>query len=355
MASYQKINGKWRAYVQINGIRRSRYFRTKAEAVRWTQPLEETIRTKGMIPSETKFAVLLDEYYHRVTFFKRGRPPEFRRIRALQKDPLLGKIELGDLTRSVLQAWVDKKVGSISRRTGRPLKSSSVSRYLTIIKAALKKAVEWEYLDKSPAEGVTCRVVEDHRERIATPEEIELLKQVALWNEDEPPVTMSQRIVAAFIFACYTGMRIGEIVMIERSWIKGDLLTIPREITKTFHGRTVALPDRAIKILNIVLKLRHRPQIFGMKPQNHDALWRKIRNMAGLQARYDSEGREVKESLNFHDSRATFCTWAASPGPDGAPRLDVLSLARQTGHRNLRFLMHYYRRNPKEFLERLNS
>ena len=64
MASYQKINGKWRAYVQINGIRRSRYFRTKAEAVRWTQPLEETIRTKGMIPSETKFAVLLDEYYH---------------------------------------------------------------------------------------------------------------------------------------------------------------------------------------------------------------------------------------------------------------------------------------------------
>ena len=49
----------------------------------------------------------------------------------------------------------------------------------------------------------------------------------------------------------------------------------------------------------------------------------------GLGPELDSAGRVIREGLNFHDSRATFATWAASPDPKtGVPRLDLLSLAR---------------------------
>ena len=86
------------------------------------------------------------------------------------------------------------------------------------------------------------------------------------------------------------------------------------------------------------------------------ALWRKIRDRAGLGPELDSQGRVIREGLNFHDSRATFATWAASPDPKtGAPRLDLLSLARQTGHKNLKMLQRYYRPKSEDIAKRLDS
>ena len=79
-------------------------------------------------------------------------------------------------------------------------------------------------------------------------------------------------------------------------------------------------------------------------------MWRKIRDRAGLGPELDSAGRVIREGLNFHDSRATFATWAASPDPKtGAPRLDLLSLARQTGHKR------YYRPKSEDIAKRLDS
>lgn len=88
---------------------------------------------------------------------------------------------------------------------------------------------------------------------------------------------------------------------------------------------------------------------------NRDALFRKVRDRAGLGPVLDSHGNVIKEGLNFHDGRATFATWAASPDPKtGAPRLDVLALARQTGHKNLKMLQRYYRESAENIAKRLD-
>ena len=45
-------------------------------------------------------------------------------------------------------------------------------------------------------------------------------------------------------------------------------------------------------------------------------------------------------------------------GPDpktGVPRLDLLSLARQTGHKNLKMLQRYYRPKSEDIAKRLDS
>ena len=76
----------------------------------------------------------------------------------------------------------------------------------------------------------------------------------------------------------------------------------------------------------------------------------------GLGPELDSAGRVIREGLNFHDSRATFATWAASPDPKtGVPRLDLLSLARQPGHKNLKMLQRYYRPKSEDIAKRLDS
>ena len=150
-------------------------------------------------------------------------------------------------------------------------------------------------------------------------------------------------------------MRAGDMMRIERTWIHGRTLKIPAEAAKTRTTRTIALNDRSMDILKSVMSLGFEPHIFDMSDGIRDALWRKIRDKAGLQEVRDSEGRLIKQGLNFHDGRATFCTWAASPGPDGAPRLDVMSLARQTGHKNLKMLMRYYRPSVESFVDRLNK
>ena len=355
MASVVKHESGWRAFISLDGVRKTKTFKSKADALFWAKTVEKSFQRDGFIETKIPFAQLLEEYAQKASITKRGASEELRRIRALQKDKKLAELPISAITKVILQDWVDSKIGSVSDFTGRKIKSSSVARYLCIIKAVFAKAVDWRYLAASPAAGVVCKVVEDHRERVATNEEIEMLKAAALWDEHEPPMLQSQRIIAAFVFACFTGMRIGEIVQMERSWINGNVITIPREITKTYHGRSVAVPNRAKNVLDQVLKVGLEPKIFGLAPKQHDALFRKIRNAAGLGAVYDSDGHEIKESLNFHDSRATFCTWAASPGADGAPRLDVLALARQTGHRNIKMLMKYYRKDASELLERLNG
>ena len=189
--------------------------------------------------------------------------------------------------------------------------------------------------------------------RSATDDEIERLKIAAGWEEGMIPRTKTQRVCAAFVLACLTGMRSGEMMRIERSWIRGNVLWIPMEATKTEHFRKIALSDRARKILDDVVSLGIEPSIWGLSDGSRDSLWRKIRDRAGLGEVRDSQGRLIEQALHFHDGRATFCTWAASPGEDGAPRLDVMSLARQTGHRSVKMLMRYYRPDVSTFADRL--
>ena len=47
MASLQKVNGKWRAQVNMQGVRRSRTFKTKAEAARWANEFEKELFSHG--------------------------------------------------------------------------------------------------------------------------------------------------------------------------------------------------------------------------------------------------------------------------------------------------------------------
>ena len=348
----EKPNGKYRAQIRLAGVTKSKTFDSKADAIIWAKTTEKAITNKTVVSSKMLFKELCDEYETKVSKYKKSARWEAIRLNQWRNDPLLANTPINLITLQLLKEWLRGKLTRTYK--GNHVKTSTVARELSIMKSMFTNAVEWELLEKSPAERLHVKVVEGHRERVATEEEIELLKAEVEWEEDEPPVEVQQRVIAAFIFACNTGMRIAEIVRMEASWITDHCVSIPTK-TKTGYGRKVAVRQRAWDILNIVLNMELGDRIWGLEMGQHDPTFRKIRNACGLGPVRDSDGYLVQEGLNFHDSRATFCTWAASPGADGAPRLDVLALARQTGHKNIKQLMTYYRKDALDLLARLED
>ena len=115
-------------------------------------------------------------------------------------------------------------------------------------------------------------------------------------------------------------MRKGEMLSLRWDWIRGSVAQLPR--SKNGDARAVALSSAALEILSTLRGL-DTVMVFTVTPDTADALFRKAVKSAGIQ------------DLHFHDSRSEAITRLAR-------KLDVLELAKQVGHRDLKSLMHYY-------------
>lgn len=139
----------------------------------------------------------------------------------------------------------------------------------------------------------------------------------------------------SFLFAIETGMRISEIVGLE--WERLDLEDRVAKLAMTKNGtsRDVPLSHEAVRLLEALPSAGTKAGgVYQLTAGQVDALWRKLRDRAGI------------ENLHFHDSRHEAITRLEK-------KLDVLSLARMVGHRNLNELMTYYNESAKDLAKRL--
>lgn len=346
-------NGKFFAQINRKGVRKSKTFARKADAKHWIL-VQETMSDASLAPaSKISVSVCMSQYIETVVKQKPRCRHEMASLQYACQFAGLGDKVISQISTDDINAYIDTRLNTASRCTGKSIKTSSVSRQMSYLASFFNWAIEKKLIRENPCRQAKRLKSVPPRERVATNEEIERLKTVCGWDGKSVPVDKPQLVCAAFLLACCTGMRSGEMMRIERSWINGKTLTIPASATKTKKGRVIALNDQARSILSLVCSLGHEPSIWNLTDGVRDTIWRRIRDRADLGPVIDSEGREIQEGLHFHDGRATFCTWAASPGEDGAPRLDVLSLARQTGHQNLKMLMRYYRPDIASFADRL--
>lgn len=355
MASVSKTrNGYWRVlWRDDQKVKRQKNFRTAAEARKFAAALELSPERRSSTITVSDWLV---SYRDNESQKKRGAKQEILRINRFLQRPF-ASMKLGELSFRDLQKYFDDRLKEPSQKYIGTLAPATAHKELKTLSAAFNAAVKSGLIPKNPCVGVVLPKPAEHRERTASDEDIEALLVASGWDGKSVPLDKLQLTMAAFLLACKTGMRSGEILRIEEAWIDGAVIHLPHEVTKTDSRRDVALSSEALRILNLVRELGDKPQIFGaLSDATRDALWRKIRDRAGLGPELDSQGRVIREGLNFHDSRATFATWAASPDPKtGAPRLDLLSLARQTGHKNLKMLQRYYRPKSEDIAKRLDS
>lgn len=308
----------YRAAVCVNGVRQAQSFKSKAEARAWMQQAEEGLSGQRLPEHTAKDA--FRRYASEVSPKKRGARFELLRLAALEKGSL-GPLRLPALRQSDLAAWREHRLTEVG--------PASVLREMNLLHSVFKSCVaDWGWLAVNPLKGVTRPRPPPSRKRRISEAEVAAVC-VGLGYAGGSPVTASQRVAVAFLFALETAMRSGEIVGLRWRDVGPHAVTLPQ--TKNGDAREVALSSMARQLL--ALLPQDRATVFDLKGPQRDALFRKGRDKAGL-------------TFTFHDSRAE-AIWRLSK------KLDVMELARMIGHRDLKSLLLYYATSAAELSAKL--
>ncbi len=334
MATFVKTAHGWQAQVarRVDGktIRKAKTLKTKREAQVWAREFEVSI-SSGTDSSDTMRQVF-DRYAMERSKGKKGERWEVIRLNRFSADVVsgkpLGEYVIGDVTTADLVAWRDMRLSQVQ--------PASVSREMNLLKHVFVTATkEWGLLRINPMADVKRPKRSKRRKRRVYQDEIDKLTE-ALELDKGPWVTEKQITGAMFLFAIETAMRSGEIRDIANRRVSGNVVHLPE--TKNDHARDVPLTTRALEILEAVRGNRIEPDQhpFDIDAESRDSVFRAAVKRAEI------------ENLHFHDTRHEAITRLAK-------RLEILDLARVTGHKNLNELLTYYEASGDELAERLNA
>jgi integrase len=234
-------------------------------------------------PSLT-FGELLDQWYADIVSKTYRRPQEvaayFERL-----EPGLKATKLRDLDRLAVRHAL--------RRYAEKRGPVGANRLLSILRTALRFAVNAGYLISSPIEGLTPDLVggtETTRERVLSDEEI-----CELWQAESQHLTLLR-------FLLLTGQRIGEAQRATWSHVSKDRWHIPAEHSKNHRAHWVALSRQTLALLGA--QAQRRVLVFGTATDTGVQAW----------LRRWCERKKISPAFTPHDLRRTFATRVNSLG-----------------------------------------
>lgn len=318
----RKRGDKWRVEIYKNGQRKSKTCKTKAEATQWALEEEKKLelQEQGLQP-ETVLADVVERYLKEITPTKRGIRHETLRLNKFARHPICNKF-IGDVTRKDFELWIAEREKEVS--------GESIRRELSTIRNIFNIAVErWNYIEKNPMIGLVLPKGSPPRTQRYSDEEIERLLYVSSYHDTLK--TVRARTGAAMLFAIETAMRAGEICGLTWDNVDFEDRTAYLPITKNGSSRRVPLSKKAIAILErLKEEVGNTGTCFQIESKSLDATFRKLKKMA------------MCEHLHFHDTRREALTRLAK-------KVDVMTLAKISGHKDIRILQNvYYAPNMKD-------
>jgi integrase len=329
MAYLRKVKGGWRAEVEKLGVRRSKTFVTKAEAAGWAAAEETAIRDDKTArwPRKT-LTDAIKRYRESVSSHKRGERAEGLRFDALEREfPWLVSKQLVEITSDDWARWRDARLKVVT--------PGAVRRDVNLFRNLFAVARdEWKWIPESPFKGFRVPADNASRDRRVAPAEVKALCRWLGYRTGQVE-GKQQQVALAFLLALRTAMRASELLSLSDTTVDLER-RVARVPHKTQHItgklREVPLSRAAVRLL----KARSgRGKFFDLTDKGLDALFRKARDALMIQG------------LHFHDSRAEALTRLAK-------RVDVLTLARISGHKDLRMLNEvYYRESSADIAARI--
>jgi integrase len=296
VASISKREDKWRADVCIDRMRKSKTFLTKKEATAWANEQE----AGGLLPNKTLRDAIAR--YRPAAEKHKGSQSELSRLKHLEASNL-GDISLERITPAKLSAYRDERLKEVA-----PV---SVRRELIILSAMFEVAVnEWQWLRENPCKTVKKPLPAPSRRRGISQAEIDAI--CANLNA----MRVGKQVAGMFLLAIETGMRLGELLSLR--WEDVSEKKVSLRATKNGDIRQVPLSEKAREIIK---------QRSGI---DKECVFTLSQHVASQTFR-----RATINGCHFHDSRSEAVTRLSK-------RLDVLTLAKVIGHRDLKSLMHYY-------------
>lgn len=333
MASIYPYKSGWRASVPIgNKKRKTKTGRTKREVSAWAAALEAELKAaKNRSPAELHTVrEMLEDYLDKITPLKAGERAEGLRINALLRDfPDLADKKLSEVDTPDLVAWRDARLKVVS--------AASVLRDVNWLRNAFRVCrEEWRWMDKNPWVGLRLPSKQPSRDRRVLPCEVRALCRLLEYRSGRPPETKQQEVALAFLISLRTGMRAGEVLQLSDSTVnltkRVSTIGNHKRLHATGKPRLIPLTGKAIRLMR---PMAGRGKWFHITSASLDALFRKARD------------RLMINDLHFHDARAEALTLLAR-------KVDVLTLAKISGHKDIRMLSEvYYRESAEDIAGRI--
>ncbi len=299
-----KFRDGWRAQVQKDGIRASKTFALKRDAQAWALAQESR---KSLKKSES-FASACGRYFETVSSTKRNPAWERRKLDAFEahfgSDTALAAIDSDTIGR-----WRDKRLETVS--------GSTVQREANLLRHLFTLACdEWRWIERNPFRGVRLPKENPPRHQLWT---WPLIRRVLRAER----TGKTAEVIRAFHISLHTGLRLAEVIAGRYDPARR---VIDLERTKTSGRVAVPVTRRAAKVL---------PWTGTVGANEASVLFSKL-------------CRELLiDGLHFHDARATALTLLAR-------RVDVLTLARISRHKDLKVLLaSYYRESAESIAARI--
>lgn len=332
MAYIRKVKGKWKAEVERAGVRASRTFDLKATATAWAAREEAAILDgqRGQFPRRT-VAEALEKYELEVSVDKRGKAFEAKRFVAIQRDfPWLAAMVMHTVSTTDLARWRDARLKVVTKGT--------VQRDINLLRNVWTVARdEWRWCGESPWRALRMPGENAARDQQPQWQQIRRLVRWLGYRTGQRPATKYQEVAWAFMIGLRTALRAGEVMAIESTTVDLQRRVARLASHKTLEAegaRNVPLTRHGARLLSILLK-DAKGSPWTISSRSLDALFRKARDALML------------GDIHFHDSRAMALTMLAR-------RVDVMTLARISGHRDLNQLLRaYYRESAEQIAARL--
>jgi integrase len=335
VAYFRRTKAGWRVEIERKGVRMSRTFVTKKAAELWAAEQERGI-IDGEVSRYPRKTVrdALDRYAEEVSPSKGSSRAELLRFHAFARDfPELAGKQIADVTPADIAAWRDAY--------GKRVTPGSVKRVANSLRAVWTLAHrEWGWCGESPFGKVTMPPDNPPRDRLAGWREIRRILRRCDYVTHHPPVSGLQNVAWAFLVALRTGMRAAEILRLQVGDVAGSVATIRQHKSAHLTGKPRLVPltpqgARLVGELVAFAQARGRQELLAISSASLDALFRKVTSAL------------LVADLHFHDSRATALTHLSR-------RVDVMTLARISGHRDLKTLLRvYYRESAQDIAQRL--
>lgn len=323
MATIRKRGSSFRAEINKNGVRKSATFKTKAEANAWAVDEERKIvdLKKGICPN-TLFRDVIIRYQNEVSINKKGARNEIIRLNRFLRYGIVD-LYIQDLKKEHFEEWITLRLDEVS--------SATVRRELVTISAILTKAVnKWGYISKHPMLGVEKPKNSVERKERYSVEDIQKILDAANYSEIEKITTSKQKAAVAMLFAIETAMRAGEITNIKWSEVFIEKRIVHLPMTKNGHARDVPLSKEALRLIERMKEVENGELVFQINANVLSSVFRNLKKEVGL------------DHLHFHDTRREALTRLSK-------KVDVMTLAKISGHRDLRVLQNtYYAPNMSE-------
>ena len=240
-----------------------------------------------------------------------------------------GAVRLGQIT----PKWVEDFQNFLLNKEN--LSRYSASFYARILRSALNRAVANELIAKNPANSVR---------KITSPEpELEFLNfdEVKALAETVPDDPYGAEVRRAFLFICYTGLRISDIETLTWGKVEKNPMRIIKSQEKTENTVYVPLNKSARSLIGDGKNRAPDERVFSLSGRGRRGSYRALKSWA--------EKAGTGKNIGWHTARRTFATMALENGAD------ILTVSRLLGHTGLSQVTKYAKVTDRLRTEAVNA